>query len=189
MMYCKEINGRQVFSDCRTIQTEGGLWISNPTAEQIAAAGWQEYTPPEVVPTPQTEPDMGAVMEAVKAMLSSSVESLTDEEALQVAALYPTWAGMEGTEVAAGDRLWYDGRLWKVTQAHTVQSDWTPDTAVSLFTEVSLEEWPEFVQPTGAHDAYMAGDRVTYEGIRYVCLIDGCVWSPSDYPQGWEARP
>ena len=37
MMYYKMIGDRQVFSDCRTIQTDEGVWISNPTEEQIAA--------------------------------------------------------------------------------------------------------------------------------------------------------
>lgn len=47
------------------------------------------------------------------------------------------------------------------------------------------EGWPEFVQPTGAHDSYDAGDRVTYEGKRYTCLADGTVWAPDVYPDAW----
>lgn len=48
------------------------------------------------------------------------------------------------------------------------------------------EEWPEYVQPTGAHDAYNTGDKITYNGQHYICKMDGCVWNPSDYPAGWE---
>ena len=48
------------------------------------------------------------------------------------------------------------------------------------------EEWPEWVQPTGAHDCYNTGDKVTYNGQHYVSKIDGNVWSPDAYPQGWE---
>ncbi len=51
---------------------------------------------------------------------------------------------------------------------------------------VAEEEYPEFVQPTGAHDAYNAGDKITYNGKRYICLMDGCVWNPGTYPQGWQ---
>lgn len=47
------------------------------------------------------------------------------------------------------------------------------------------EEWPAWVQPTGAHDAYSAGDQVTYNGRHYVSNIDGNVWSPDAYPAGW----
>lgn len=51
------------------------------------------------------------------------------------------------------------------------------------------EEWPEFVQPTGAHDAYQVGDKGTFNGKRYVCKLANCVWSPDAYPAGWEAQP
>ena len=50
------------------------------------------------------------------------------------------------------------------------------------------EEWPEWVQPTGAHDCYNTGDKVTYNGQHYVSKIDGNVWSPEAYPAGWEAQ-
>lgn len=48
------------------------------------------------------------------------------------------------------------------------------------------EEYPEYKQPTGAHDAYNAGDKITYNNKKYICKMDGCVWSPEEYPQGWE---
>ena len=52
--------------------------------------------------------------------------------------------------------------------------------------EPEPEEWPEWVQPTGAHDAFGMGDKVTYNGKHYVSKIAGNVWSPDAYPQGWE---
>ena len=187
-MYYKMINDRMVFSDCRTIQTNEGVWISNPTAEQIAAAGWQVYVPPVVPPQPELEPSYEDVINAIKKALSSETTELSDEDALDIAALYPTWASKIGEAVSVGERLWYDGKLWKVIQAHTVQVDWTPDTAVSLYVEVSIVEWPEWVQPTGAQDAYQRGDKVTFEGQHYVSLIDNNVYSPAVYPAGWNKQ-
>lgn len=52
--------------------------------------------------------------------------------------------------------------------------------------EPAEEEYPEFVQPTGAHDAYHVGDKITYNGKHYECVYDGCVWTPDAYPQGWK---
>ena len=49
-----------------------------------------------------------------------------------------------------------------------------------------VEEYPEYVQPTGAHDSYNTGDKITYNGKKYVCKMNGCVWSPDVYPAGWE---
>lgn len=50
------------------------------------------------------------------------------------------------------------------------------------------DEWPQFVQPTGAHDAYGVGDKVTFNGARYVCKMANCVWSPAVYPEAWEVQ-
>ena len=49
-----------------------------------------------------------------------------------------------------------------------------------------VEEYPEYVQPTGAHDAYHIGDKITYNGKHYECIFDNCVWTPDAYPQGWK---
>ena len=49
-----------------------------------------------------------------------------------------------------------------------------------------VEEYPEYVQPSGAHDAYKVGDKITYNGNKYICKLDGCVWNPDTYPVGWE---
>lgn len=48
------------------------------------------------------------------------------------------------------------------------------------------DEYPEYKQPTGAHDAYKIGDKITYNGKHYECTFDGCVWNPDEYPQGWK---
>lgn len=52
--------------------------------------------------------------------------------------------------------------------------------------ETETEEYKEFVQPTGAHDCYNMGDKIFYNGKKYICKIDGCVWSPDAYPSAWE---
>lgn len=47
-------------------------------------------------------------------------------------------------------------------------------------------EYLEYKQPTGAHDAYKVGDKITYNGKKYICKLDNCVWAPDVYPAGWE---
>ena len=49
-----------------------------------------------------------------------------------------------------------------------------------------VEEYPEFVEPSGAHDAYNSGDKITFNNKKYICKINGCVWDPETYPAGWE---
>ena len=45
-------------------------------------------------------------------------------------------------------------------------------------------EIPQWVQPLGAVDAYKLGDKVMYNGARYVSTIDANVWAPGVY--GWK---
>ena len=71
--------------------------------------------------------------------------------------------------------------LWKEVRRIAAIVDAMPEPEP----EPEPEDIPEWVQPTGAHDAYMKGDKVRYKGVVYVSLIDGNVWSPETYPQGW----
>ena len=122
----------------------------------------------------------------VRAAMDAAGAQLDDAAALGAMAIYPAWE--IGTAYAVNDRRRYGVNLYKCVQAHTSQADWTPDATPALWVKVSVEEWPEFAQPTGAHDAYNTGDKVTYNGKRYVSLIDANVYSPDDYPAGWEEQ-
>ena len=178
-LYYKTIGGNTVFSYCKSIRTASGV-SSNPSAEQIAAEGWQVYVPPVVPPQPATEPGYGTILEAVKRMLSTETEELTDEEALDVAALFPTFVSKIGQSVNAGERLWWDGRLWKALQnIPELLANWTPDTATSLFVEVSIEEWPAWRQPLGSEDGYDFGAHVAHVNKHWESIYDGKnVWEP-----------
>ena len=109
------------------------------------------------------------------------VSTFTDENALKVIDLYPVWS--VGIAVAKDSRYQYEGKLYKCVQAHTTQADWAPDVTPALWVIVSLEEWPEWVQPAGAHDAYAKGDKVTHSSKKWTSDVDANVWEPGVY--GW----
>lgn len=115
-----------------------------------------------------------------------AIKNMNDDQALNCMSIFPLWE--EGITYSEGNRVQYKDKLYKVLQNHISQSDWTPDTASSLFVEISDPniEYPEFVQPNGAHDAYAKGEKVTFEGKHYISLIDANVYSPTAYPAGWE---
>ena len=113
-------------------------------------------------------------------------DSLSPDEITGLVDLYPVWAA--GMSYAADDLIAYGGTLYQVIQAHTSQADWTPDAVPALFvSKTPAGVIPDWVQPTGAHDAYNIGDKVIFEGRVYRSLIDGNTWSPAIYPAGWEA--
>lgn len=105
----------------------------------------------------------------------------TDEEALDNILAYPKWE--VGHDYEKDERIRYEDVLYKVLQNHTSQSDWTPDVAVSLFVKVSIEEYPQWVQPAGSHDAYQKGDKVTHNEKHWVSDVDNNTWEPSVF--GW----
>lgn len=117
----------------------------------------------------------------LRRMIEQLSETLTDETATDVPELFPAWA--TDTDYVIGDRRQFNGILWKCIQPHHSQDDWTPDVAVSLWARTSADEWPEWVQPTGASDAYMAGDKVSHNEKHWTSTVDNNVWEPGVY--GW----
>lgn len=113
--------------------------------------------------------------------------NVTDEEAYTMRYLYDEW-DKNGKSYLKDDRFMYENKFYKVLQNHKSQADWTPDTASGLYVEIPdpSVEYPEWKQPTGAQNAYMTGDKVTFEGKKYISKIDNNTWSPTDYPDGWE---
>ena len=118
----------------------------------------------------------------LRALIEQLAVTLDDETALTGVELFPAW--VVGKAYAANDRAQYNGTLYKCVQAHTSQSDWMPSATPALWKTVSLDEYPEWVQPTGAHDAYNIGDKVTYNGQHYVCTSNANVYAPDVY--GWD---
>ena len=113
--------------------------------------------------------------------LNKLIETLDDETALEVTDLFEPW--QSGKAYAADDRVKYEELLYRCVQAHTAQDDWTPDATPALWTRVSVEEWPEWVQPTGAQDAYAMGDKVSHNEKHWVSDYDANIWEPGVF--GW----
>lgn len=132
------------------------------------------------------------IAEQLRKALNWFAQTLNEEQAMEICGVYDAWkpdtAYVTGEYITYGENSVGDAQLYKVVQAHTSQADWTPDVTVSLYTPIGLTEdgYPIWAQPTGAHDAYNAGDIVEYNGILYKSLIDGNTFAPDAYPDGWE---
>ena len=130
---------------------------------------------------------MGRYLEAAKvirAAMDAAAAALTDDEALKAAALYPAWSAQDTYD--AGERVRFDGTLYKCLQPHAAQPDWTPTAAPSLWAKVLVSDTGEplpWEQPDSTNP-YMKGDKVTHGGKTWVSAIDNNVWEPGVY--GWE---
>lgn len=157
------------------VRYKGGVWraLSNSVAQEIYppdnyTAGWKRIG----------EPDESGV--------------------------YP-WSQPLGATDAyqVGDKISYNGHVyecilannvwapdayppgWKLLDEEVVEPEPDPGTGTDP-EEPSEDEYPAFVQPTGAHDAYKKGDKVSYNGKNYESLIDGNAYAPDVYPAGWK---
>ena len=120
-----------------------------------------------------------AIRESIKGLASVA----NDETIINNKAAFPFWNG-NGISYSVDDILQYtDGEIYKVIQPHTSQLDWPPDQVPALFKKISLEEYPEWVQPTGGHDAYNKDDKCAHNNKHWASDIDGNVWEPGVY--GW----
>ena len=111
---------------------------------------------------------------------NGSIDAVTAGEHRE---LFAPWKA--GVAYAVGQYRNSGEKLYRCVQAHTSQTGWEPDKAASLWTVAAdpAEAWPAWSQPTGAHDAYSAGDRVSHGGRHWISDVDANVWEPGVY--GW----
>ncbi|MGB4589494.1 MAG: carbohydrate-binding protein [Clostridiaceae bacterium] len=109
----------------------------------------------------------------------------TPAQKLGLIDIYPSWITLEN--YVLGEELQYKGILYSIIQTHTSQADWTPDITPALFKVIQPEGVnPDWVQPTGAHDAYDLGEKIVFFGKTYESLISSNTYSPTAYPAGWK---
>ena len=115
----------------------------------------------------------------LRSQTEANAAPMSDYMALQYTELFASWSG-EGAAYKAGDRVRYNGTLYKVLQDHISQGDWQPDSTSSLYAKVLTDpggailpwEQPDSTNP------YMTGDRVTHGGNTWESLVDNNVWEP-----------
>lgn len=121
--------------------------------------------------------------EEIRKAIDTFAENQTDETLIDNKAVFSLWRA--GVPVTRKQILRFNDDLYRVNQDHTTQDDWTPDITPALYTKISLEEYPEWVQPTGAHDAYNKGDKVSDEGKHWISNKDVNIYKPGLVPGDW----
>ena len=112
------------------------------------------------------------------------VDELTEDELNDMIHIYDEY--QVNYPYIKEDRFHYEGKLYEVIQAHTSLENWKPNELPALYKEVMPKQVvPNWVKPTGSHDAYKIGNKVIFEGHVWVSKIDNNTWSPTEYPTGW----
>lgn len=125
----------------------------------------------------------------IRDMMWKASASLGDEDAMDAVELFPLWEADH--DYVKGDRVRWGGLLYKlIPETHHSQADWAPDLTPAIWVRVDdpAEEWPEWRQPTGAHDAYPANAKVSHNGKHWINTYgDGNSWEPGVF--GWTGQP
>lgn len=174
----------------KPLTTEQGIYryklVSGKVVERTAEEIQADI---DAIPPPPPDP-LQVTQKAATVMFRALAQTdvITPADALDNATMFPLWIESIGQRAEAGSYWRHVDKLYRVNvgQGHTIQADWPPDQAASLFSLAAnpAEEWPEWIQPTGAHNAYKKGDKVTHGGKRWTSTADANTWMPGEY--GWE---
>lgn len=129
--------------------------------------------------------DLVEQAQAIRAGMQALSRTAPDAVLLvQPMAMYDEWSA-ESVAYTLNDIRRHNGLLYRCVQAHTSQATWTPEDAPSLWTRIAdpAQEWPEWIQPTGAHNAYAKGAKVSHNGKHWISDVGANVWEPGVY--GW----
>jgi hypothetical protein len=183
----------QVFKDTFAGRYESEK-VTNLENQVLKANEGQRETKEKVT---ELEKNLTKEVEKVNKLVETIIhaEDLTQAQKELILAQHPIY--QIGQLYKPEEIINYDGELYEVVQEHVAQGDWRPDETPALYTPVKNTEYEDedgnevevindFVQPTGAHDAYQTGDKVRFNGKVFESTSDNNVYSPSDYPAWWQ---
>lgn len=131
-----------------------------------------------------------AINTYLEKQIQTEIEELDGTEALENQSIYPFWSG-DGEAVVVGNKRNHfstDGLeiwLWRCRLDHTTQPDWIPKDSPSLWERV---EQDGEVLPYDPNRVYQIGERCSWQGKVYECIMANTTWSPTDYPPAWEFK-
>lgn len=144
--------------------------IREMTAEEIAA---MEDAAAHAAAEEKHRPLSLAEVQEMMVRAQINTLAVDDATALRMVAYYPDWTA--GTAYAVGDRLVYNGDLYKVLQAHTAQETWLPGTGTeSIYTRIDERHDGTKYDPIpySGNMALEAGKYYSQGGKTYLCNRD-----------------
>ena len=171
-------------SDLTDMRPPDGMWRAKFTGSEWIETG----EPPPQIPQPPSFQQIQA--QAFAANLLGIEMTLTPQEQEVIATIAMLESPTDGTQWLPEKRIWLgqgtivnsSGQNFYVIQGHFTQADWAPHDTPALFM-LMQEDYAEWVQPQGTHDAYMQGDKVSFGGQMWVSDINNNVWQPGVH--GW----
>lgn len=116
-------------------------------------------------------------------LLKDALRVIPPEVAEKHVTWYKEW--VNGETLVIGDRRREGDVLYEV-YAEVGDNLYPPHEVPAIFKKITLEEYPEWVSPTGAFDSYAVGAKVSHNGKKYTSKIDGNTTEPGTDERWWE---
>ena len=145
--------------------------------------------------------DFSRLEAAMRSIRLSTMQDIIDgkrtgTDIISCEAILPPWSpeGLNGDgNHEIGEPCTHEGKSWKCCQAHNsitnpdIEPGKSPAQWAPYHTTDASRAKP-FIQPTGAHDAYLKGEVCLWtDGVVYRSVLETAnVHSPEEYPQGWD---
>ena len=122
----------------------------------------------------------------MRAAMETAAVSLDDATASTAPEMFPRLKG-DGSLVKAGTRICWGGTLKRAAVDLWDNAENTPDAAPTLWEDVLYRDGIRIIPETITVGlAFAKGERGWWGDALYASTMDANVWTPSDYPAGWE---
>lgn len=122
----------------------------------------------------------------LRTLIEQASASLPDKEASEGAMLFPRLKG-DGSLVRAGTRINWFGIVKRAANDLWDTKENDPDNAPVLWEDISYREGIRIIPETiTATAAFQKDECGWWEDVLYKSLIPSNVFTPAQYPAGWE---
>lgn len=122
----------------------------------------------------------------LRAIIEAATAELDDKTASGGAELLPTLSG-DGSLVKAGTRINWKGALKRAAVDLWDTAENTPDAAPTLWEDIAYRDGIRIIPETITAGLAFANGELGYWGDSiYKSKLDSNVWTPAQYPDGWE---
>lgn len=113
----------------------------------------------------------------------AQTQQIDDHTIAEYPSMFPVWD--ENFTGKAGTIVQDEGNLYRSIHDVGAGQNTKPSQTPAMWTRIGdpTEEWPEWIQPIGAHDAYSKDAKVSHNEKHWISDVDSNVWEPGVY--GW----
>jgi hypothetical protein len=123
----------------------------------------------------------------IRALAMEVATDMTDPEASTLPEMFPKLK-QDGSLVKAGTRINWNGTIKRAAVDLWDTEANNPDNAPSLWENLNYKDGYRIIPETITVGTAFGLDEYGYWGdVLYKSLIDNNVWTPEQYPTGWEA--